>query len=63
MLLSDGDVWQVKEHYDAGNGLHQIDMVLLPQPKIPFRIAVQVDGRSHFLYEDYRLQHGPPRTR
>ena len=50
---------QVQEHYDTGDGLHIIDIAMLPQQGIPSWIAVEADGSSHFLYEDYRLQFGP----
>ena len=49
----------MQEHYDSGDGLHFIDIVLLPQRRIPAKIAVEADGVSHFLFEDYRLQFGP----
>ena len=50
--------------YDSEDGLHFIDIALLPQKKLPCKIAVEADGISHFVYEDYRLQNAPqPATR
>ncbi|KAL3146839.1 hypothetical protein ABBQ38_014813 [Trebouxia sp. C0009 RCD-2024] len=50
--------------YDSDDGLHFIDIALLPQKKLPCKIAIEADGISHFLYEDYRLQNAPhPATR
>ena len=51
--------YQANAHYDSGDGLHVIDIALLPQAKVPFKIAVEVDGNTHFLYEDYRLDRAP----
>ena len=56
--------YQADQQYDCGDGLHEIDIALLPQSGIPVQVAVEVDGETHFLYEDYRLQHSPePATR
>ena len=56
--------YQADQQYDCGDGLHEIDIALLPQSGIPVKVAVEVDGLPHFLYEDSRLQHSPePATR
>lgn len=56
--------YQAHEHYDSGDGLHEIDIALLPQKGIPVKIAVEADGNKHFLYEDCRLHNAPePATR
>ena len=56
--------YQASQSYDSGDGLHEIDIALLPQSGIPVKVAVEVDGLPHFLYEDSRLQHSPePATR
>lgn len=50
--------------FDSDDGLHFIDIALLPQKKLPCKVAIEADGISHFLYEDYRLQNAPhPATR
>ena len=56
--------YQAFEHYDSGDGLHEIDIALPAQPRIPIRVAIEADGCHHFLYEDYRLHQSPePATR
>ena len=56
--------YQALQSHDSGDGLHEIDIALLPQSGIPVKVAVEVDGEPHFLYEDCRLQHSPePATR
>ena len=56
--------YQASQAHDCGDGLHEIDIALLPQIGIPVKVAVEVDGEFHFLYEDCRLQHSPePATR
>lgn len=47
--------YQAMEHYDSGDGLHEIDVVLLPQEGIPVKVAIEADGIFHYLYEDLRL--------
>ena len=51
--------YQAVPSYDSEDGLHFIDIALLPQKKLPCKIAVEADGGSHFLYEDYRLENAP----
>ena len=46
-------------HYDSGDGLHYIDIALVPQKGVPCKIAVEVDGATHFLFEDFRLDRSP----
>ncbi|DBA73296.1 TPA: hypothetical protein ACH3X1_011352 [Trebouxia sp. C0004] len=37
---------------------------MLPQPKVPCKVAIEADGHTHYLFEDYRLDKGPhPGTR
>ena len=56
--------YQALLSYECGDGLHKTDIALLPQSGIPVKVAVEVDGESHFLYEDSRLQRSPkPATR
>ena len=56
--------YEVIEHCDSGDGLHFIDAALLPSATVPCKIAIEVDGTPHFLYEDFRLDKGPnPATR
>lgn len=51
--------YQPVPSYDSEDGLHFIDIALLPQKKLPCKIAVEADGGTHFLYEDYRLDQAP----
>lgn len=51
--------YQAVASYDSADGLHFIDIALLPQKKLPCKIAVEADGGTHFLYEDYRLENAP----
>ena len=37
------------------DGLHAIDIALLPQGNLPCKVAVEADGGFHFLHEDCRL--------
>ncbi|DBA88400.1 TPA: hypothetical protein ACH3X2_004893 [Trebouxia sp. C0005] len=56
--------YQAISHYDSGDGLHYIDIAMLPQPKVPCKVAIEADGHTHYLFEDYRLDKGPhPGTR
>ena len=56
--------YQAVPSYDSEDGLHFIDIALLPQKQLPCKIAVEADGGTHFLYEDYRLGNAPqPATR
>ncbi|DBA81044.1 TPA: hypothetical protein ACH3X2_007246 [Trebouxia sp. C0005] len=50
-------------HHSSENGLHSIDIALLPQAKLPCKVAIEVDGVSHFLYESYKLDKGPIPTK
>ena len=47
------------QHYDSCYGLHYIDIALLPSAKVPCKLAIEADGKLHFLYEDVRLGKSP----
>lgn len=51
--------YEAVPNYDSDDGLRFIDIALLPQKKLPCKIAVEADGVTHFLHEDYRLQNAP----
>ena len=56
--------YEAIQHFDSGHGLHFIDLVLLPSAKVPCKIAIEADGKPHFLHEDFRLDKSPnPATR
>ena len=51
--------YEAIQHFDSGHGLHIIDLVLLPSAKVPCKIAIEADGKPHFLHEDCRLDKSP----
>ncbi|KAL0050056.1 hypothetical protein WJX82_003636 [Trebouxia sp. C0006] len=50
-------------HHVSEDGMHSIDIALLPQAKVPCKVAIEVDGFPHFLYETCKLDKGPIATR
>ncbi|KAL0050383.1 hypothetical protein WJX82_010131 [Trebouxia sp. C0006] len=48
---------------DSEDGLHPVDIALLPQAKVPCKVAIEADGEFHFLYESYKLDKGPHAVR
>ncbi len=50
-------------NHSSEDGMHSIDIALLPQAKVPCKVAIEVDGVPHFLYESYKLDKGPTATR
>ena len=41
--------------HECEDGLHNIDVALPPQRNLPCKVAVEADGYTHFLHEDFRL--------
>ena len=41
--------------HQSEDGLHDIDMALLPQKNLRHKVAVEADGWSHYLYEDFGM--------
>ncbi len=50
-------------HHVSEDGMHSIDIALLPQAKVPCKVAIEVDGFPQFLYETCKLDKGPIATR
>ena len=55
--------YQALQLYEAGDGLHEVDIALLPQRDIPVKVAIELDGQTHYLYEDCKLQYSPEPAR
>lgn len=55
--------YEVIAGHDSEDGLHPIDIALLPQAKVPCKVAIEADGEYHFLYESYKLDKGPHAVR
>ena len=47
--------YQAHLSHECEDGLHAIDVALLPQRNLPCKVAIEADGPVHFLHEDFRL--------